>query len=389
MGWIRRQRYLRNARYLRNSRYLKYSLMGALTQVGAFVACGTPPQPGTQLKRSPETAIVLVATERSSRGGRLVGVRADGARQYELTELPGASIIIDRSPTLSPDGKRVVFASNRDGADIEATNLYSVPVTGGAVVRLTKSKAVDRDPRISSDGRWLYFCSNRQGSFDLYRAPFAGGRLGAASALVVSDEQILSPSLSPDGSQVVYMAVDAQGRSRLWRAPTDGSAEPWMLSDGPLDLTPAWGPDDEIVFAARAPGRDDADLYVMPSTGGERKRLLSTPLTDETGPRFSEDGRFVFAIGMYRGNDGKPLLGSVIVLDRREKNPTYRALHDSAAVESRIGLAILPDSISPAALRRNPDYAVALEQVVLQEWIRNEGERRRAAEEKSRREDPR
>lgn len=353
--------------------------MWALTQVGALIACGPPPDRVTQVKVAPNTDIVLVATERSSGGGRLVGVRADGARQYELTELPGNRVVIDRSPTLSPDGQLVVFASNRDTESVEATQLYMVPVIGGEVTRLTESAGVDRDPRFSPDGRWLYFCSNRHGSFDLYRAPFQAGVLGKVAAVVASADQILSPSLSPDGTQVVYMAVDEEGRSRLWLAPTDGSEAPQTLSEGPVDLTPAWGAKDEIVFAAKAPDRDDADLYVMSSDGGARTRLLSTPLTDETGPRFSEDGRFIFAIGMYRGNDGKPLLGSVIYLDRREKKPVYRALHDSAAVESRIGLAILPDSISPTALRRNPSYAAALEEVVLQEWIRNESARRSRA----------
>ncbi len=314
---------------------------------------------------------MLVATERSSRGGRLVGVRSDGARQYELTQLSDEQTIIDRSPTISPDGSTVVFVSNRGLSDIAATRLWRVPIAGGQPELLSRSEGVQRDPRFSPDGSWLYFCSNQEGSFDLYRAPFGATGLGKATRIIDSPEQILSPAISPDGNELVYMAVSEQGESQLWRAASDGSGTPVALTDGPMDMTPAWASDNTIAFASRAPNRDDADIYVVSADGGQPKALLSMPLTDETGPQFSYDGRYLFAIGMYRGSDGKPLLGSVIYLDRKETPLKYRALHDSAAVESRIGLALIAEYVPSTRLHANEEYEAALKRVIMQEWLRS------------------
>lgn len=348
--------------------------------IAAF-ACGPAKSSDTRTQVSSGVAnandVVLIATERSDRGGRLIGVSVDGSRQTELTELRG-KVILDRSPVVSKDGRWVLFASNRMRRGLEGTNLWRVAIEGGAPVRLTDGAHVDRDPRVSPDGRWLYFCSNRSGTYDLYRAPLAeDGEFGLVSVVVESGGQILSPSISPDGTEVVYMEVDAEGASRLWKSSVSDARSKLALTEGPADLTPAWGPNGEIAFAARVPTRSDADIYVMPEAGGARAMVLDTTITDETGPRWSHDGRYLFAIGMYRSaTDGKPLLGSVIALDREEQVPVWRALHDPSAVETRIGLGLLRIPIDATLLHQNKSYKQALREVLTQEVLRNESQSR-------------
>jgi TolB protein len=55
-------------------------------------------------------------------------------------------------PTWSPDGAHVVFASTRDGD----TELYRVPLSGGAVERLTQRPGADGQPAYLPDGRVVY-----------------------------------------------------------------------------------------------------------------------------------------------------------------------------------------------------------------------------------------
>ncbi len=341
-------------------------------------ACGPSHPPTNDGKVAAKDAIVLVATERSSRGGRLVRVSSDGARQSALTKLPSGSLNLDRSPVFTPDGAYLVFVSNRDREGLSDTSLWIVSEGGGQPKRLTDGAAVDRDPRISPDGLWLYFCSDRNGSFDIYRARLnaADARLGPLQAVTSVDSQVLSPSLSPNGQELSYMAVDAAGRSSIWRTHADGGAEPTQLSPGPMDMTPAWGNVNTIAFASRAAGRDDADLFLMDADGSNRRSLFDAPNTDETGPRWSKDGRYVFAIGMYRSaRDGKPLLGSVVFVDMREKKRVLRALHDPAVVESRIGLGLAPVKLDAKLMHRNDSYRDALKKVVLHNAILNAKER--------------
>ena len=337
------------------------------------IACGPSPSPDSQAKTSTEPTTILIATERASRGGRLVHVGADGARLAPLTSLASGSVVVDRSPTFTPDGQRIVFTSNREREDLSDTSLWVIATGGGGEPhRLTSGDYVDRDPRVSRDGAWVYFCSNRGGSFDLYRARIGESALSETEQITKSDKQILSPSLSPDGQMVAYMEVDEQGQSSLWRAASDGSGAPQRLSEGPMDMTPAWGAEGQIAFAARAEGRSDTDLYLMDTDGKNRRKVVDAPKTDETGPRWSYDGRYLFAIGMYRSaTDGKPLLGSIVFVDLKERELRLRAIHDPSAVESRIGLALAPFAISARELHKNPPYQDALHDILLQTAIDN------------------
>ncbi|MCP4447778.1 MAG: hypothetical protein GY811_20935 [Myxococcales bacterium] len=361
-------------------RNLSVAFAIAITTLGCGPAKNS--QPRTRVATAPSKAseVALVVTERADRGGRLVGVALDGSRLTELTELSGKAIL-DRSPIVTGNGRWVVFASNRQRDSIGDTSLWRVSSEGGQLLRVSKGEHIDRDPRISPDGKWLYFCSNRSGSFDLYRAQFddRSGTVGEVALVLASDGQILSPTISPDGQSLAYMEVGAEGESRLWTVSANGEGKA-AITDGPADMTPAWGPSGTIAFAARVPGRDDADVYLMPAVGGDRTMLLDTTIADETGPRWSADGRYIFAIGVYRSaTDGRPLLGSVIALDREEQVPKWRALHDPATVETRIGLGLVPRGIDAEMLRKNREYKEALTEVLSIEALRNERRRSSAS----------
>jgi hypothetical protein len=146
-------------------------------------------------------------------------------------------------------------------------------------------------------------------------------------------------------------------------------SSPRQLTNGPADFTPAWRPDERaIAFAAPVKGRGDTDLFWVPTGGGERRALLDEPLSDETGPVFSRDGRFLFATSVYRSvADGAPVLASLVVLPLTERKPVLRALHDPVASDTRLGAAVGPGALDAERLRSNLPYAVALRQTMRRE----------------------
>ena len=72
-----------------------------------------------------------------------------------------------RFPTLTPDGKTVVFAWRGD--------IWRAPTAGGTATRLTIHEAQDTKPRVSPDGKWIAFSSERSGGYDVYVMSIDGG----------------------------------------------------------------------------------------------------------------------------------------------------------------------------------------------------------------------
>jgi len=342
-----------------------------------LTACGpTPPRHPAEHAGTARIA----ATERGPRGGHLVLIAEDGRRVADLTEV-GVTPVVDSGAAWSPDGAWIVFASSRGRKSVAHSSLWIVPARPGAVPRpLTSSEFVDLDPTWSSDGTWLVFSSNREGSFDLWRANLrlegkgAPALSGKPIRLTSAPTQERHPSISPDGKDVLYDAGDEQSGSAIWRVAADGGT-PVRLTRGPADGGPRYSPDGTtIAFASAAVeavemggkegARVDVDLYLMDRDGANRRLLIREPYADQTGPRWSNDGRHIFATSIYRSmRTGKAVLGSIVFVDRAEKPLVLRALHD-VVVETRMQPTIAPASLDAVALARNQPYLTALRQVL-------------------------
>jgi TolB protein len=78
--------------------------------------------------------------------------------------------VLSYYPSLSPDGKKIAFTSNRDSSEDQSrVEVYVMNVDGSGLRRLTKNdSAIDEYPSWSPDGQWLAFHSNRDGDFEIY-----------------------------------------------------------------------------------------------------------------------------------------------------------------------------------------------------------------------------
>jgi Tol biopolymer transport system component len=84
-------------------------------------------------------------------------MRADGSDRRQVTFKPGASF----APYFTPDGRRLIYASNWETPTGRNFDLYLVDVRGGEPEPVTRDPSFDAFPMFSPDGRWLVFASNR------------------------------------------------------------------------------------------------------------------------------------------------------------------------------------------------------------------------------------
>ena len=316
----------------------------------------------------PSDRVAIVASERGPLGARLVAVDERGDRQFELVQ-PASGVVRDSNPAVSPDGKWLVFASSR-GRPLDETSLWIAALGAAAPPRrLTDGTAIDAHPAWMPDGRAIVFASTRDGgNFDLWRLAIAAGQPGELIRLTQRPGHEVTPSVASDGT-IVYAAVTPRGGGEIEthleeRAP-DGTIR--ALTTGPADSSPAVSPDGTRLVFARPQlhgGKPDSELWLMVRATGAIAPLVDLPLTDESGPVWSRDGRFVFATSVLRGAENHVVFSSVIHVDTREPHPVARILEDRVGAIVRLTPAVTGAPLDDAALHTDPEYLPELARIM-------------------------
>ena len=163
----------------------------------------------------------------------------------------------DITPAISPDGRRIAFASNRDGF----WDLYLLDLDTGETTRLTDTPEYEASPSWSPDGLFLAFESYRQGNLDIFIQPLDGSQ--PAIQLTNDPAADFSPAWSPQGRQIAFVSTRS-GDPDIWLYNLDDASQT-NLSRTP-DSTeghPAWSPDgNRLAWAANRNGL--RRLYVQP-----------------------------------------------------------------------------------------------------------------------------
>jgi Tol biopolymer transport system component len=205
---------------------------------------------------APDGKSIVFAGERSGHAG-LWRLDLASHEVERLTVAPQS----DGQPAWSPDGRTIAFvrqmAERRGERVVGGAWLHLYEVTSRAVRRIplgADGAASIRDPAWSADGRSLYVVAPREGTPD----PLAGGALwsvdvatGAWKVVADSTLAVLSPSPSPDGQTLAFVARDSLGRHQVWMRPVGGGAPRQLTSE--VELTPRrvrWAGPDTVLFVS-------------------------------------------------------------------------------------------------------------------------------------------
>jgi serine/threonine protein kinase len=144
---------------------------------------------------------------------------------------------LDRQPAFSPDGRLVVFSSNRGGN----LDLWTLSRSDGRIRRITDDAARDWDPAFTSDGAGILWSSERGGHLEVWIAALDGS---AARQVTRDGVDAENPTMTRDGRWIVYASADPSKRG-IWKIHPDGSGAV-SIALGPFFL-PEVSPDGRFV----------------------------------------------------------------------------------------------------------------------------------------------
>jgi Tol biopolymer transport system component len=213
----------------------------------------------------------------------------------------------DETPVWSPDGSQILFSSY---VTDENNELFIMNVDGTGVTQLTDNPGRDGHQSFSPDGSTIIFNSQRDddgseetSNYEIYEMNRDGTNVRRLTVFPGWDTY---PSLSPDGTKILWRRVLPTGgssqsgrNSEIFVMNRDGSSPSNLTNDPAFDGYPAWSPDgSKIVFASNRAGKTSGNfrIYIMNADGTDVVKVLENAATvEDARPQWSPDGsRIIF-----------------------------------------------------------------------------------------------
>jgi dipeptidyl aminopeptidase/acylaminoacyl peptidase len=263
-------------------------------------------------------------------------------RTLNFTTNEGSWMSLD----VSPDGSTIVFDLLGD--------LYTLPITGGRATRLTGGMGFDSQPRFSPDGRRVVFVSDRDGGDNVWIMSL--DRSDTLQLTRGKQDRYQSPTWLPDGEYVVVTReVGGRGgqQGKLWMYHTRGGTGQALISE-PANLRTlgaAPTPDGRYLWFAQRTGgwqynsgMRDYQLAVYDRQSGDRT-VQSSRYGGGFRPTISPDGRWLVYGTRHVAETALRIRDLNSGEERWLAHPVQRDEQESRATRDVLpGMAFTPDS---------------------------------------------
>jgi Tol biopolymer transport system component len=268
------------------------------------------------------------------------GLPLEPARFARFTAEKGTWMSVD----VSADGQTLVFDMLGD--------LYTMPISGGRATRLTHGIAHDMQPRFSPDGRDIVFISDRSGDENIWLLSLESGALRQLTH--GRESTYLSPVWTPDGQYIaVSRSHTLSGLEKIWLYHVRGGRGVEMTAGPPAlrMLGPAFGQDPRYVWYAQRNGAWSYNAILPQYQIGvyDRETGTRTTMSSRYGsafrPALSKDGRWLTFGSRHNADTGLRIRDLETGAERWLAYPIQRDDQESvASMDVLPGYAFTPDS---------------------------------------------
>ncbi len=204
---------------------------------------------------------------------------------------------------VSPDGKLAAFVVHGEVFVTAVRSKDEQELATPPTVRITATAAREKDVRWSPDGKALLFTSDREGNDDLYLARPADPEAGwldsfefPVTRLTSSPAEEHGGRFSPDGRRIAYV----RGKGDILTMAADGSDRKVLLEHW---YAPEfeWSPDGKWIAYSIPDMEFNTEIWIVPASGGTPYNVSRHP-DEDVSPAWSPDGKRLVWLSKRHGD---------------------------------------------------------------------------------------
>jgi len=256
-------------------------------------------------------AITGQAATFGAAGTKVVAYQTRGSEAVELTWFDREGKREPAAPAgryldlrLSPDGKRVALSEGERGGFQREREVWLLELGRNVRTRFTFHPGTDTNAVWSPDGSRIVYASDREGTLNLYQKAASGG--GTEELVLKSERRKVPSDWSRDGRYVLYTEAGGKTRGDIWALPMAGERKPQVYLQTEFDESHGQVSPDGRYLAYQSDESGRSEVYARPFPEGTKGKWQMSA-AGGAQPQWSRDGKELYYVTLDKQMTAVPV----------------------------------------------------------------------------------